>query len=373
VCLDIQIANVKMTATYEAKIPMMSVIVPVYNTAPWLPRCLESLAGQTYRNLEIICVDDGSTDGSAAILDEYAARDARIKVIHQENAGVSAARNRGLEAATGEYVTFVDGDDWIEEDAYEMMMRQFTNDVDIVAMGAVIDGETEAKKGLEAYFNRLPMGYIAVNPSVFAYLNISLPTKVYRRSLIEQYSIRFPVGITYGEDSAFVCCVLAHSRFLYNVGTRYYHYVQHEGSAMHNPALLQRHGDDLLKSWDYMYAHYIRWGLLDKFWPLCERRFTDFCAFLETTGPEPELKKRAWQLAKLCGLDRRSHHPSVIMMRMYYMPGWETLFHWFRGNCECFGIAGRSVYSVTYTGNESIHRFLGRVVYRKPNKCVKIS
>lgn len=343
---------------------LVSIVVPVYNTGMYLEQCLNSILEQTYRNLEIICVNDGSTDDSTDILNEYASKDARIKVIHQENSGVSAARNRGLDAATGEYVTFVDGDDWVEAEAYERMIRQFANDVDIVAMGAVIDGETDNKKGLEEYFNRLPMGLVAATPSVFVGLNLSLPTKVYRRSLIEQYSIRFPVGISYGEDSAFFCCVLAHSRALYNVGTRYYHYVQHESSAMHNPVLLQHHGEDLLKSWEYMYSHYLRWGLLDKLWPLCERRFTDFCDFLETTGPEPELKKRAWQLAKLCGLDRRSHHPSVVMMRIYYMPGWEKLFHWFRGNNECFGIAGRSVYSIEYTDKENIHRVMGRVVCR---------
>ena len=99
--------------------PVISIIVPVYNVAPFLSRCLDSLVGQTYENLEIICVDDGSTDGSAAILDACAAKDSRIKVIHQENAGVSVARNRGLDAATGEFVTFVDADDWLEPDADE--------------------------------------------------------------------------------------------------------------------------------------------------------------------------------------------------------------------------------------------------------------
>lgn len=93
--------------------------MPVYNVARFLPRCLGSLIGQTYKELEIICVNDGSCDGSAAILDQYAAKDARIKVIHQENSGVSAARNRGIEAATGELITFVDADDWLEPDAYE--------------------------------------------------------------------------------------------------------------------------------------------------------------------------------------------------------------------------------------------------------------
>lgn len=102
--------------------PLISVIIPVYNVEQYLRRCLDSVVAQTYQNLEIICVDDGSVDHSGKICDQYAARDARIKVIHQENQGLSAARNRGLDAAEGEYIAFVDSDDYILEDMYKKML-----------------------------------------------------------------------------------------------------------------------------------------------------------------------------------------------------------------------------------------------------------
>ena len=115
--------------------PLISVIVPVYNTEKYLRKCLDSICGQTYRNLEIICVNDGSPDNSATILEEYAARDERIKVLTQANAGLAAARNAGLAFASGEWVTGVDSDDYLELDAYEYAINAATPDVDIVCFG----------------------------------------------------------------------------------------------------------------------------------------------------------------------------------------------------------------------------------------------
>lgn len=103
------------------KSPLVTVIVPVYNTSPYLKECLASICNQTYRKLEIIAVDDGSTDGSAELLDEIAGKDSRIKVVHKENGGVSSARNKGLALAHGEYISFVDSDDTLEPDMYEML------------------------------------------------------------------------------------------------------------------------------------------------------------------------------------------------------------------------------------------------------------
>lgn len=103
------------------KSPLVTVIVPVYNTTPYLKECLSSICNQTYRNLEIIAVDDGSTDGSSELLDEIAGKDTRIKVVHKENGGVSSARNKGLALAHGEYISFVDSDDTLELDMYEML------------------------------------------------------------------------------------------------------------------------------------------------------------------------------------------------------------------------------------------------------------
>lgn len=101
----------------------ISIIVPCYNVEKYLHKCLDSLTGQTYHDIEIIMVDDGSPDGSGAICDDYAARDSRIQVIHKKNGGVSAARNDGLSAATGDYVLFCDGDDWMPLDACEHLAR----------------------------------------------------------------------------------------------------------------------------------------------------------------------------------------------------------------------------------------------------------
>ena len=96
--------------------PLISVVVPVYKTEAYLRQCVDSLLIQTYSHLEIILVDDGSPDGSGAVCDQYARRDARICVIHQKNGGVSAARNAGVQVATGQYIAFVDSDDWVEPD-----------------------------------------------------------------------------------------------------------------------------------------------------------------------------------------------------------------------------------------------------------------
>ena len=103
----------------------VSIIVPVYHTEAYLPACLESLLNQTHRNIEILLVDDGGTDGCPEICDAYAAKDARVKVIHKQNGGVSAARNDGINAATGDFIGFVDSDDWVEKDFVEGLLAPF--------------------------------------------------------------------------------------------------------------------------------------------------------------------------------------------------------------------------------------------------------
>ena len=101
---------------------LISVIVPVYKVEQYLPQCVESILNQTYRNLELILVDDGSPDGCGKICDAYAEKDSRVRVIHKKNGGLSDARNAGLNAASGDYLSFIDGDDWIEPDTYAASM-----------------------------------------------------------------------------------------------------------------------------------------------------------------------------------------------------------------------------------------------------------
>ena len=131
--------------------PKISVLVPAYNVTPWIGSTLDSILSQTYKNLEVIVVDDGSTDETAGILERYAARDERVIVVHQPNAGLVAARETGISNATGEYVTFVDGDDTIEPDMYERLMANAQKyDADISHCGMVFDfpdGHTELHYG----------------------------------------------------------------------------------------------------------------------------------------------------------------------------------------------------------------------------------
>ena len=113
----------------------LSVIVPIYNVEQYLKKCLNSIVNQTYKDLEIILVDDGSPDGCPQLCDEYASLDNRIKVIHKKNGGLSSARNAGLDIATGDYVTFVDSDDYLETDIYEKVINIFEDhSADIVSM-----------------------------------------------------------------------------------------------------------------------------------------------------------------------------------------------------------------------------------------------
>ena len=101
----------------------ISIIIPVYRVETYLPKCIESILVQTYKNLEIILVDDGSPDRCGKICDEYQKKDGRIRVIHKKNEGVARARNDGLDCATGDYISFIDSDDWIAPDAYEKLYR----------------------------------------------------------------------------------------------------------------------------------------------------------------------------------------------------------------------------------------------------------
>ena len=113
----------------------VSIIVPVYNIEKYLAKCLDSLINQTLEDIEIICVNDGSTDNSAEILNEYAQKDCRIKIINQDNAGLSAARNTGINAANGEYIGYVDSDDWIDLNFYEKLYNAAKDtDADIVKL-----------------------------------------------------------------------------------------------------------------------------------------------------------------------------------------------------------------------------------------------
>jgi len=188
----------------------VSVVVPVYNVAPYLRQCMDSIVGQTLKELEIICVDDGSTDKSPAILQEYTERDNRIQIIRQENAGPGVARNIGMEQASGEYLIFLDSDDWFEPDFLEqMVLRAQATDADVVICKAV-EFDTNTGKELPSDWmmktQHLPGDtfspeQIATHLFQFTY---GMPwDKLYRRQYLEKSGIIFP-KLKNSEDLAFV-------------------------------------------------------------------------------------------------------------------------------------------------------------------------
>lgn len=176
--------------------PLISVIVPVYNVEAFLHRCVDSILAQTYQNLEIILVDDGATDSSGTICDAYAAKDSRIRVIHKENGGLSSARNAGMEEAKGEYIAFVDSDDWIEPEMYGHMLRLMGEyDAKLVCAGRydVSEKTGEKKVGLcpkreEAVTAEEMVGRIFLWDGC----DSSACDKLYHRSLLETF--RYPEG-----------------------------------------------------------------------------------------------------------------------------------------------------------------------------------
>ena len=180
---------------------MISVVIPVYNSEKYLQNCLNSILHQTYSDLEIICIDDGSTDNSVALLEDYCRRDTRIRVLLQENAGASAARNRGIDAASGEYITFVDSDDAISMDMYQTLISILENDeVDIAHCGYRRhnkDGSTKDVSGTGEYLIQDPLDAAYCLIAGKKYVG-SLWNKLYRRKLFD--GIRLDPDLRINED-----------------------------------------------------------------------------------------------------------------------------------------------------------------------------
>lgn len=136
-----------MTGERENNYPKLSVIVPVFKVEQFLNKCIDSILNQSYTNIEVILVDDGSPDSCPQICDDYQRKDPRVKVVHKQNGGLSSARNAGLDIASGEYVSFVDSDDWLESDAYSEMINQCViNKLDIIGGGVSIHPSLENRK-----------------------------------------------------------------------------------------------------------------------------------------------------------------------------------------------------------------------------------
>lgn len=180
----------------------ISVIIPVFNTEAYLERCLKSILNNTYRNLEIICINDGSTDQSLDVLNKYSEIDPRVRILNKVNEGVSKARNDGLNEATGDYITFIDSDDWIHRQYFEILINNIVKfDADIAVCGFISLSSSQMEESVYCSNSIEARRYGFSDIMKDNYLKSFACGRLYKRTAIENY--RFPEGIKLGEDTIF--------------------------------------------------------------------------------------------------------------------------------------------------------------------------
>lgn len=224
--------------------PLVSIIVPVYNAAGALRRCVDSVLEQEYQELELLLIDDGSTDESASICDAYTQQDSRVKVIHRKNSGVSATRNCGIAMAKGVYVQFLDSDDWITRDATASLVQtaEKTGCDMVIADFYRVIGERLSPKGAideDGVMSREEYAeHMMENPADFYYG--VLWNKLYRKEIIDQYSIRMDVDVSWCEDFLFNLDYIRHANTFCALQVPVYYYVKTKGSLVNQGISLSK-------------------------------------------------------------------------------------------------------------------------------------
>lgn len=267
--------------------PLVSVIIPVYNTAPYLEKCIRSVLASSYTIIEILAIDDGSTDGSGMILDRLAKEDSRLHVEHRENQGVAAARNRGIEAAAGDYITFVDSDDYISKHYIRHAIACMQRTGALMAVCGLTYVSTEGK-----ILNRLiPGEYTRFRHEEWPMRISAVWAHFYRRSMWIESGLRFISGAR-GEDMPVALYFSASCENIVTVKDGGYYYVQHQGSAMHHFRGLKQYNlpYDALRD---VFERLEREGIKNsrEFYELFVMRIFCTCAFDLAKGADREKKK----------------------------------------------------------------------------------
>ena len=278
--------------------PTVSIIIPVYQVEKYLDKCIASVVGQTYQNLQIILVDDGSSDRSPAICDGWKERDSRITVIHQPNGGLSRARNVGLKIATGKFIGFVDSDDWIEPNMVETLLAALQEtDADIAVGGFEVFAEDSksipyakaksTKRSLcstEGALKRLLL--------LRGFIRNFVWNKLYRRTVLS--GVAFPEGRLY-EDVTWTAQVIGNAKTVVCVEQIFYHYLHRPDSLSHDDRQFVRRLQDELElteqRLDYIHRHY---PSLDKFailrlHNLICRYYIDICLHFRHLDPDHKI------------------------------------------------------------------------------------
>jgi len=208
--------------------PVLSVIVPIYNVEQYLTKCLESIVNQTYKNLEIILVDDGSNDNSPAICDEYAEKDSRVKVIHKVNGGLSDARNVGIQHSSGKYIAFIDSDDWIDANWCKVLIGNLVQEQADISVSGIISESNGICKCLTSEYGNQVFSETGIE-MMSRYFQTAWVAwdKIYKAELFD--GIRFPVG-EINEDEAIVLQLLEKCSKVVYTNEVFYHYIHRPSS-----------------------------------------------------------------------------------------------------------------------------------------------
>lgn len=227
--------------------PLISIIIPAFNSGKWIEKCLNSVISQTYQNFECIVLDDGSTDGCGQIIDNYSKKDCRIRVIHKQNEGLSATRNRGLKEAKGEWISIIDSDDWMDSNFIEGFLSA--------------DSEAELViQSIEDYLKDKPhcdityhfedrmwkdeeIGYLYSDPMMMKYGTTW--SRLYRKDIIEKFNLAFEPSFSSMEDVLFSHQYLSKCNKIYTVSYYGYHYIYHPSSLAHTNNMTFRNKHDV--------------------------------------------------------------------------------------------------------------------------------
>lgn len=241
----------------------VSIIVPVYNVENYLRQCLDSVLNQTLKEIEVICVNDGSTDNSKQILEAYRKKDSRIKIINKKNAGQGAARNRGIEYAKGEYIGFVDSDDWIDINMFEKLYKNAKfNNSDIVMCPILLINETDGNLNREIPYFDLKCFDEGFDDCVFNYkqtknfihdITVNVYNKIFRREFINNINARFPEGLIFEDVPFFYQTYLGARRISLIRDYLYFHRVNRPSSTI---ALVDKRHFDIIKIQNIMIEHF---------------------------------------------------------------------------------------------------------------------
>lgn len=234
--------------------PVVSVIVPIYDVEQYLKRCLDSLVNQTFQEIEILCVNDGSPDQSQKIVDEYVCcYPTKVKSLIKPNGGLADARNYGLDHAQGEFVAFIDSDDWVELTMIEEMYQlAISRNADIVVCDAQYVYDSGRKQFVSG--GEFKEENARSNPEIIKIIN-SAWNKLYKRSLFDD--VRFPKGLWY-EDLGCIPIILAKAKNIVKIDKIFYHYFQREGSIMHTES---EKIFDIYKAIDLIQDYIKQWGI----------------------------------------------------------------------------------------------------------------